>query len=105
MHDGAGTHGVEGSPHSGVARRDKAGILRRLRRIEGQVRGIQKMIEDDRYCPEVLTQIAAARAALDRVGLALLEDHTRGCVVDAVREGSADGAVTELIEVLGKFLP
>ncbi len=95
----------EGHVHSGVERRDKLDLQQRLNRIEGQVRGIRRMIDEDRYCPEVLTQIAAVRAALDRVGLMLLEDHTRGCIVDAVREGHPDEAMTELMGVLRKFLP
>ncbi len=97
--------GHEGHVHSGVARRDKLDLQQRLNRIEGQVRGVRRMIDEDRYCPEVLTQIAAVRAALDRVGLILLEDHTRGCIVDAVRDGHPDEAMTELMGVLRKFLP
>ncbi len=91
--------------HSGVARRDKQDLLGRLSKVEGQVRGIRRMVEEDRYCPEVLTQIAAVRAALDRVGLILLENHTRGCIVDTVQEGKADEAMTELMGILRKFLP
>lgn len=97
--------GSKGHVHSGVGRRDKLDLQQRLNRIEGQVRGIRRMVDEDRYCPEVLTQIAAVRAALDRVGLILLEDHTRGCIVDAVREGHPDEAMTELMGVLRKFLP
>jgi CsoR family transcriptional regulator, copper-sensing transcriptional repressor len=55
-------------------------LLKRLRRIEGQVRGVEKMVEDDRYCIDVLTQIAAAQAALDKVALGLLDDHARHCI-------------------------
>lgn len=105
MEDDGGAHRGGKSPHSGVLRRDRSDILRRISRIEGQVRGIHRMIEEDRYCPEVLTQIAAVRAALDRVGLILLENHTRGCIVDAVQDGTADDAVSELMQVLKKFLP
>jgi DNA-binding FrmR family transcriptional regulator len=64
----------------------KEALLRRLRRIEGQVRGVERMVEDERYCVEILDQIAAARTALEQVGLRLLEDHARHCV----REGRAD---------------
>jgi len=86
--------------------KDKEALLRRLRRIEGQVRGIQRMVEEDKYCVDILVQIAAARAALDKVGLILLEDHTRGCVARAIRssQGDADAAITELTEVLKHFL-
>src|SRR5436190_3069748 len=58
-------------------------LLRRLSRVEGQVRGISRMVEEDRYCIDVLTQISAAQAALDKVALGLLDDHARHCVVDA----------------------
>ena len=61
----------------------KDDVLRRLRRIEGQVRGIAGMVEDERYCIDVLQQISAAQAALDKVALALVDDHTRHCVLGA----------------------
>jgi len=76
-------------------------LLIRLRKIEGQVRGIQKMIQEDRYCVDILPQFASIKSALTKVELALLESHTRGCVVDAIRDG-ADGEekIEELIQVL-----
>ena len=83
--------------------RDKADLLERLRKIEGQVRGLQRMIEEDRYCVDILVQVAAARAALNKVGMTLLESHTRGCVARALREGRGDPAVEELLDVLKKF--
>jgi len=83
---------------------NKEDLLRRLRRIEGQVRGLQRMVEEDQYCVDILVQIAAVRAALDRVGLLLLEDHTRGCVTRAVQDGKGDAAVDELMEVIAKFI-
>ena len=61
----------------------KDALLNRLRRIEGQVRGVQGMVEDDRYCIDVLTQISAVQAALDKVALGLLDDHARHCVTGA----------------------
>lgn len=79
-------------------------LLKRLRRIEGQVRGVQRMVEQEKYCVDILIQIAAARAALDRVGLILLEDHTRGCVARAVGSGDGERAVSELTEVMKRFL-
>ncbi|MFZ5558787.1 MAG: metal-sensitive transcriptional regulator [Pseudomonadota bacterium] len=82
----------------------KAALLKRLARIEGQVRGVARMIEEDRYCVDVLTQIAALRAALDAVGLQLLEDHTQGCVKGAVRSGDGDAAIAELMDVVRKFV-
>ncbi len=66
--------------------------LRRLRRVEGQVRGIAKMIEDDKYCIDVLTQVSAATRALENVALGLLEEHMAGCVVDAAKVGDAEAA-------------
>jgi CsoR family transcriptional regulator, copper-sensing transcriptional repressor len=64
----------------------KDAILKRLRRVEGQVRGIAGMVDDDRYCIDVLQQISAAQAALDKVALALVDDHTRHCVMGAAPE-------------------
>jgi DNA-binding FrmR family transcriptional regulator len=64
--------------------------LKRLRRIEGQVRGIHRMVEEDRYCIDILTQVSAATSALQSAALALLEEHLAHCVADAVREGGAD---------------
>jgi CsoR family transcriptional regulator, copper-sensing transcriptional repressor len=64
--------------------------LKRLRRIEGQVRGIQRMVDDDRYCIDILTQVAAATSALQSVALTLLEEHLEHCVADAVRAGGAE---------------
>ena len=61
----------------------KEALLKRLRRIEGQVRGVEKMVEEDRYCIDVVTQITAIQAALDKVGLGLLTDHAEHCVVGA----------------------
>lgn len=86
--------------------KDKDALLKRLRRIEGQVRGIQRMVEESKYCVDILIQIAAVRAALDRVGMILLEDHTRGCVARAIKnsEGDADAAISELTDVLKHFL-
>jgi DNA-binding FrmR family transcriptional regulator len=75
---------------------DKQKVLVALRRIEGQVRGISRMVEEDRYCIDVLTQAAAAKAALDRVSLILLEDHIGHCVADAIRSGDGTEKVKEL---------
>jgi len=88
--------------HTGHMERDKKDLQCRLHKIEGQVRGIGKMIEEDRYCVDILMQIAAARAGLQKVGLSLFRSHTRGCVTSALREGDVN-IVEELIEVIGKF--
>lgn len=82
----------------------KDDLLQRLRRIEGQVRGIQRMIERDKYCVDILVQISAVRSALDRVGLLLLEDHTRGCVARALRGEEGEKAIAELTDVMRRFV-
>ncbi|MFC4767000.1 metal-sensitive transcriptional regulator [Effusibacillus consociatus] len=80
-------------------------LLRNLRKIEGQVRGVQKMIEEDRYCVDILTQLAAIKAATNKIGLALLEDHTRGCVKRAIQnqEDGGDHHIEELMEIIRIF--
>ncbi|MCR6096163.1 metal-sensing transcriptional repressor [Salipaludibacillus agaradhaerens] len=82
---------------------DKKQLNQRLKRIEGQVRGIQKMIEEDRYCVDILVQVSAVNAALKKVGYNLLEDHTRGCVTNAVRHGDGDETIDELMKVIQQF--
>ena len=71
---------------------EKQAVQKRLRRIEGQVRGLQRMVEEDRYCIDVLEQISAATRALQAVALQLLDDHMAHCVADAVRSGGDDAA-------------
>lgn len=82
---------------------DKKALLNRLSRIEGQIRGIRGMVERDAYCPDVLTQAAAASAALNSFARMLLNDHIRTCVTEDVRRGN-DDAVDELLSVLQKFM-
>ena len=82
---------------------DKTALLKRLARIEGQVRGVSRMVEEERYCIDVLTQIGAIEAALDKVALGLIDEHTRHCVLDA--EGDERTAkVDELVAALGRFV-
>jgi DNA-binding FrmR family transcriptional regulator len=69
---------------------DKDAVLKRLRRVEGQVRGLQRMVEEDTYCIDVLTQVSAATKALEAVALSLLEDHLRHCVHEAIAAGGPD---------------
>jgi DNA-binding FrmR family transcriptional regulator len=85
---------------------DKEDYLKRLRRIEGQVRGLQKMIEDDKYCIDILTQVSAATKALQSVALGLLEDHLGHCVTQAVAEGGdvADAKVREASEAIARLV-
>lgn len=75
-------------------------LMTRLRKIEGQVRGIQKMIQDDRYCVDILNQFASIKSALAKVELVMLESHTRSCVVDAIRGEGGDAKIEELIQVI-----
>ncbi len=87
--------------------KDKVGLVKRLHRIEGQVRGIEKMVEDDRYCIEILTQIAAVSAALEQVGARLLEGHVTHCVADALASGDEAAArekTTELLDAVQRFV-
>lgn len=84
---------------------DRSLVLNRLKRIEGQVRGVAAMIEAERYCIDVLTQIRAVRAALVRVETAMLKDHLTHCIEDAIVSGSATEQrkkATELVELIGR---
>ena len=85
---------------------DKDNYLRRLRRIEGQVRGLQKMVEDDKYCIDILTQVSAVTRALQSVALGLLEDHLGHCVTQAVAEGgdAADAKVREASDAIARLV-
>ena len=84
--------------------KDKEAVLARLRRIEGQVRGLQRMVEEDRYCIEVLTQVSAAKAGLERVALLLLNDHVDHCVADAIRAGDGTEKVAELTQAVERLV-
>jgi CsoR family transcriptional regulator, copper-sensing transcriptional repressor len=84
---------------------DKEALLRRLSRIEGQVRGIRGMVDDEQYCIEVLTQIGAVSRALDQVALKLISDHANHCVRDAVERGGGDAEtkVQEMLAAVERF--
>ncbi len=79
----------ETEPHHGY-HDQKGSHLKRLRRIEGQVRGLQRMVEEDKYCIDILTQVSAATKALQSFSLELLEEHLEHCVVDAARKGGPE---------------
>jgi DNA-binding FrmR family transcriptional regulator len=79
----------------------KGELLKRLARVEGQVRGVSQMIENDRYCIDVVTQISAVRAALDKIALGLVDDHVRHCLKD---RGRADEQADKLMSTLGRML-
>jgi CsoR family transcriptional regulator, copper-sensing transcriptional repressor len=85
---------------------DKEDYLKRLRRVEGQVRGLQKMVEDDKYCIDILTQVSAVTSALQSVALGLLEDHLGHCVTQAVAEGgdAADAKVREASDAIARLV-
>ena len=94
-HHGPGPRGYAG---------DKQALLGRLRRIEGQVRGLHRMVEDDTYCIEVLTQISAATRALQAVAVGLLEDHLAHCVIDAARSGDPTAKVREASDAIARLV-
>ena len=81
----------------------KADILRRLKKIEGQVKGLQRMVDQDKCCGDILVQVAAIRAAMNRVGTITIERHSRKCLIEAIGDRQ-DAAITELIDVLTKFV-
>jgi len=86
--------------------KEKDALVKRLHRIEGQVRGIERMVEDDRYCIDVLTQISAVNTALESLALKILDEHVRHCVAGALSSGDADDAhakTEELLEAVQRF--
>jgi CsoR family transcriptional regulator, copper-sensing transcriptional repressor len=84
--------------------RDKAQLVRRLARIEGQVRGISRMIEREEYCVDILQQTSALRAAVDSLAVLVLEDHVQGCIRTAAEQGDADRYVDEVVDVVRRTL-
>jgi CsoR family transcriptional regulator, copper-sensing transcriptional repressor len=82
----------------------KDDIQKRLLRIEGQARGLQRMVDEERYCIDILTQVKSVKAALDRVALMLLDDHVEHCVADAVRSGNGAAKLRELSQAIGRFV-
>lgn len=92
----------EQTAHNHSYGHDKAKILARLRRIEGQMRGVQRMVEEDKYCVDVLTQLSAIIAGSRAAGLLILEDHIRGCVVNAAPEDQED-VLDELVTAIERF--
>jgi len=81
----------------------KKDLQDRLRRIEGQVRGIQRMVDEDQYCIDVLTQVNSVTAALKGVGMGLLDGHVRHCVKESIELGSGDEKIEELLAAVGRF--
>jgi len=84
---------------------NKPAMLKRLSRIEGQVRGVSKMVQDDKYCIDILTQVSAAKAALDKVALELLRDHAKHCLTnDEVHAHGEDNKADELVGAISRML-
>lgn len=101
------TADTEGAPNPlwyGTDKVDKQALLGRLRRIEGQVRGLHRMVEEDTYCIDVLTQISAATRALQAVAVGLLEGHLAHCVVDAARAGDPSAKVKEASDAIARLV-
>lgn len=94
---------VEKQPVNPRTEDEKKKVINRLKRIEGQVRGIQKMIEEDRYCVDTLVQISAVNSALKKVGFNLLERHTKNCVSSAIQSGNGNESIEELLKVMEQF--
>lgn len=92
------------APHGYITDKDR--YLNRLKRIEGQARGISKMVDEEKYCIDILTQISALTSALEAVALGLLDDHLRHCVVDAARLGGAeaDEKITEATQAIARLV-
>lgn len=84
--------------------RDKPALLTRMKKIEGQAKGIQQMIEEDRYCIDIVQQLSALCSAADEVSLLILENHIEGCVTDAIREHHGDSHIQELMKTIRKTL-
>jgi len=102
--DAAGGAGADEAAFRHSYTRDRAQLIRRLSRIEGQVRGIGRMIEREEYCVDILQQTAALRAAIDAVSIMVLEDHVQGCVRTAAERGEADQYVEEVLDVVRRTL-
>jgi CsoR family transcriptional regulator, copper-sensing transcriptional repressor len=86
--------------------KDKAALIKRLHRVEGQVRGVEKMVEDDRYCIDILTQISAVNTALESLAFKILDEHVRHCVAGALSSGDEEDAqikTDELLEAVQRF--
>jgi CsoR family transcriptional regulator, copper-sensing transcriptional repressor len=91
------------SRHKTVVQPNKEALLKRMNRITGQVQGINRMLQEDRYCVDILTQISAVKSALDSVAMQLLEDHTHHCVRRSIQSGEGDKEIAELIEIFRKY--
>ena len=87
----------------GAYQADKDQLVHRFNRLTGQLAGVRQMVEDERYCPEVLVQLSSVIAALEKIGFILLRDHIRTCVVDGVQGGEGDAYMEELMATIQRF--
>ena len=99
----AAPEGTEGTRTKHRSEKESKDLLNRLKRIEGQVRGVQNMLENDAYCPDILIQVSAINSALNSFSKTLLASHMRSCVVDDIRNGKED-AIDELVDTLQKVM-
>ncbi len=96
---------AEGATHGYIRAKDKERLENRLKRIEGQVRGVQRMVDEEAYCVDALTQIASVVSALEKVGTILLKDHVEHCVRESIEKGEdADDKIEELTTAVERFL-
>jgi DNA-binding FrmR family transcriptional regulator len=103
--EGVSTEEVREAQHGYIKARDKEKLQNRLRRIEGQVRGLQRMVDEEAYCVDVLTQISSVVSALERFGTILLKDHVEHCVRESIEKGEdADEKIEELTTAVERFL-
>ena len=87
-----------------INREVKEDALLRLRKIEGQIKGITKMVDQEKYCVDIINQITAAQRALDQVALAIMKRHVESCVSEAVKEGKGSGKIDELMDTINRFV-
>ena len=83
---------------------DKDMLIKRLNRIEGQVKGIQKMVDEERYCIDILTQISAIRSDINKVGSIIQENHIKGSVVNSIKQDNSEESIEELMKTIDKFI-
>lgn len=83
---------------------DKRKVISRLRRIEGQVRGVQRMIEEEADCSEILNQITAIKSAVHQAGVIIFQSHARECIARSLQEGESDQSFEEMVQVMGRFI-
>lgn len=82
---------------------DRANVIRRLRKVEGQIKGIQRMVEEEKFCGDILIQVAAARAALNSVGGLVLENYMENCLEEYLRGNSEEDALKQLVDIMKKY--